>query len=210
MDQQEVSDPLWECCETPRRRKCLCSYKRAVKSAIEKILHADKVEYQHEETMFGDNSEENICRLRTAFEVKQEKMQEGYIAQKVLGLFYGWEDLGTGHDSGLDIRKKNSTIIFELKNNYNTCNSGSQKAILDKLARYNARHPNTICAWGIINPKPGCKKLVQSLRHDGVEIVKIQGESLFELVFTYEHHDYSKEVVDFVKQTMYRARTAPL
>ena len=184
MERQEDPELLWECCETPRRRKCLCSYKRAVKSAIEKILHADKAEYQHEETVFGDNSDEQISKLRTAFEIRQKQMQEGDIAQKVMGLFYGWEDLGVGHHSGLDIRKKNSTIIFELKNKYNTCNSGSQKAILDKLSRYKDRHPNTICAWGIINPKPECKKLVQYLRHDGVEILKIQGRELFRLVFT--------------------------
>ena len=71
-------------------------------------------------------------------------MKEGDIAQIVLGNFYGWKDLGVGHETGLDlVREDNTANAMELKNKWNTCNSSSAKAVLDKLADYK-NNPNTM------------------------------------------------------------------
>ena len=67
-------------------------------------------------------------------------MKEGEIAQILIGNWYGWEDLKSGHSTGLDCRKLNNSVIMELKNKYNTCNSSSEKILLNKLAKYKERN----------------------------------------------------------------------
>ena len=86
---------------------------------------------------------------------------------------------------------------------YNTCNSGSQKALFDKLSKYKKDNPDTRCIWGIVNPKQGCKKLCETILYDGVEIEKIQGKELFKLVFRLNENDFSDEIIRFVRTTMY-------
>ena len=130
--------------------------------------------YEHESTLLGEDSPEIIDKLRVAYKIKQDKMKEGDIAQIMIGNIENWEDLGVGHFSGLDCKKDDNSMIIELKNKYNTCNSGSEKAIKDKLATYKKNNPKTRCIWGIINPKKNNKKLSTKIIHNGVEIEKIQ------------------------------------
>jgi len=126
-------------------------------------------------------------------------MKEGTLAQIVIGNWFGWEDLGKGHSSGLDCRKKDNSTIIELKNKWNTCNSGSRKALLDKLSMYKKKNPSTRCIWGIVNPKHGCKILSETITHDGVEIEKIQGDELFKLVFSIGKINYSSKIINIIK-----------
>lgn len=91
------------------------------------------------------------------------------------------------------------SIIIEIKNKWNTCNSGSKKSLLDKLSKYKKTHPFTRCVWGIVNPKQGCKKLCEKIIYDGVEIEKIQGEELFKLVFNIGNINYSSQIISIVK-----------
>jgi hypothetical protein len=170
---------------------------------IKCIYERKQKPYIHESTVFGDNSKENIETLRVSFEQRQKQMKEGELAQILIGNWVDWEDLGIGHPSGLDCRKKDNSIIFEVKNKYNTCNSGSQKALLDKLSNYKRDNPNTRCIWAIVNPKQGCKKLSEKIIHNGVEIEKIQGVDLFKLVFTYKSIDYSTRIINIVKDNIH-------
>lgn len=89
-------------------------------------------------------------------------MKEGEIAQIVIGNFYEWIDLKTGHESGLDCMKKDNSVIMEVKNKYNTGNSGSEKSVLDKLSKYKGENPETICVFGIINPRKNEKNLTKN------------------------------------------------
>lgn len=182
---------------------CLCVYKKNVRPFIEAILRADRKEYTHESSVFGNDAPDYIHKLKIAHEIRQTQMKEGDIAQSCLGNFYGWMDLGIGHPSGLDCMKLDGSVIIELKNKYNTCNSGSQLAILDKLAKYKREHPETLCVWGIVNEKHGCRQLTQKILHMGVEIYKIQGKDLFRLVCKIDGNDHSDEVIKFVKEVMY-------
>lgn len=156
--------------------------------------------YVHEPTIFGDNSKENIKMLGIAFEQRQKQMKEGELAQILIGNWFGWEDLGIGHSSGLDCRKKDMSIIMDVKNKWNTCNSGSQKALFDKLSKYKKENPQTRCVWGIVNSKLGCKKLTEKIIHEDVEIEKIQGNELFKLVFTIGKINYSNQIINFVRR----------
>ena len=54
--------------------------------------------------------------LENSFKVRQLQMKEGEIAQILIGNWYGWEDLKSGHSTGLDCRKLNNSVIMELKN----------------------------------------------------------------------------------------------
>ena len=116
-----------------------------------------------------------------------------------MGNWYGWEDLGVGHSSGLDCRKKDMSIIMEIKNKWNTCNSGSEKALLDKLSKYKKENPQTRCIWAIVNSKPRCRNLYEKIMHNGVEIEKIQGVELFKLVFSVGNINYSTQIINIVK-----------
>ena len=174
-----------------------------VKPLIKEIIERHESPFIHEATLFGDNSESNLKLLESSHKIRQKQMKEGIIAQTIIGNFIDWTDLGVGHSSGLDCRKNDNSIIMDVKNKHNTCNSGSQKALFDKLSKYKKENPSSRCVWAIVNPKPGCKKLYEKIIYDGVEIEKIQGEELFNLVFTINGINYSKQIIEFVKTIMY-------
>ena len=166
-------------------------YTKNINEKIKKLYGKKKKKYIYEPTLFGDNSIENIKTLEIAFKQKQKEMKEGELGQLIIGNWYGWEDLGVGHSSGLDCRKKDNSIIMDVKNKWNTCNSGSKKALFDKLAKYKKENPSTRCIWAIVNEKPGCKQLHEKIIYNGVEIEKIQGAELFKLVFSVNNINYS-------------------
>jgi hypothetical protein len=130
-------------------------------------------------------------------------MKEGEIAQVALGNFYEWKDLGTGHESELDLLKEDNSAIIELKNKWNTCNSSSAKALLDKLSNYKKKNPNTRCIWGVINPKDINKNNSSKIEHDGVIIEKLEGNELFNYIFTYRNYNYKQEILDYIKEIIY-------
>ncbi len=175
------------------------SYIKKISILITNIYNRTNKEYVHESSLFGDDSEENIKQLEIAFKQRQKQMKEGELAQTLIGNWFGWEDLGIGHSSGLDCRKIDNTVIMDVKNKWNTCNSGSQKALFDKLSKFKKLNPSTRCVWGIVNPKPGCKNLSEKFIYDGVEIEKIQGMELFRLVFSIGNINYSKNIINVVK-----------
>ena len=178
-------------------------YKKTIKKLIQKKLSLKNKKFIHEPTFFGNNSPEYIKFLETSLKVRQIQMKEGDIAQIAIGNFYGWKDLKYGHPSGLDCIKKDNSIIMEIKNKYNTCNAGSQKAILDKLAQYKKTNSKTMCVWAIVNPNPKCKNLTETIEHCGVKIEKIQGLDLFKLVFNIDNVDYSQKMIECIKNIVY-------
>jgi len=129
-------------------------YIKSILQIIKCIYERKNKEYVHEPTIFGNNSKENIKLKEIEFKLTQEEMKEGDLAQTLIGNWIGWEDLKQGHSSGLDCRKKDNTIIIDVKNKWNTCNSGSQKTLFDKLSKYKKENPSTRCIWAIINEKP--------------------------------------------------------
>lgn len=181
----------------------ISEYKENIECLIINKINKRCKKYIHEPTFFGDNSEEYIENLKIAHYIRQKQMREGDISQIIIGNFIGWEDLGVGHPSGLDCRKKDNSIIMEIKNKYNTCNSGSQKVILEKLSLYKKENPDTRCIWGVVNPKANCIKNKEIIIYNNEEIEKIQGKELFKLVFTVNGMDYSNEIINHVKNIIH-------
>lgn len=176
-----------------------------IKSLIGNILQRQTKDYIHHPTIFGDDSEKTIRESEIAFKRKQQEMKQGEIAETLIGNWIGWDHLGNGHSSGLDCRKKDMSIIMDVKNSWNTCNSSSKKGLLDKLSKYKKENPKTRCIWAVVNPKNGCKKLSEKITHDGVEIEKIQGMELFKLVFSIGSNDYSSQIIRIVKRYISRS-----
>jgi len=183
-----------------RQRYWFLSYIKIIKNHIENLFERERKPYVHEPTLFGDNSEENIKHLEIAFQQKQRQMKQGDLGQLIIGNWYGWKDLKVGHSSGLDCCRKDNSIIMECKNNFNTVKgSDIKKSLYPTLAAYKKENPQTRCVWGIVNPKPGSKKLHKNIIHDDIVIEKIQGLELFKLVFTIGKIDYSSRIINIVK-----------
>jgi len=179
-------------------------YKKRIKILIEKTINRKSKKFVYEPTILGDNSKENIEKLTIAHSIRQKQMKEGEIAQIILGNFIGWQNLKVGHSSGLDCKKIDNSIVMELKNKYNTCNSDSLKMVLEKLSKYKKENPETRCILGIVNPKNKAKILDEKIFYKGLEIEKIQGRKLFSLIFTYNGKDYSQEIIDFTTSIIYK------
>tara|TARA_B100001093_G_C26808341_1_gene1006477 strand:+ start:103 stop:672 length:570 start_codon:yes stop_codon:yes gene_type:complete len=179
-------------------------YKNKITPLIKNILNKKVTKYTFEYSFLGDDSIETKEREKIAFKERQIKMKHGDIAQIMIGNWMDMEDLGIGHKTGLDCRKLDNSMILEIKNKYNTCNSGSTKAVLDKLSKYKINNPNTECIWGIINPKKlneeSNKKIIY---HNNVEIIKLQGEKLFEKIFILDGYNYTNDIRNIIRNIMY-------
>lgn len=181
----------------------LKEYQSRVTPIVNSLLETHNGEFVWRPTLLGDQSEASRDRALKAFREKQIKMVEGDIGQIMIGSWIGWEDLGVGHTSGLDNRKLDNSCIMELKNQWNTCNSGSKKAVLDKLAKYKEENPETMCVFGMLNAKPGQRALRKEIEHNGQKIIVLWGDELLNYVFTYEGYNYKNEVVEIIRNIMY-------
>lgn len=181
----------------------LQQFTQRVTPIINNILQTHKGEFVWRPTLLGDSSKGAEARALQAFKEKQIKMLEGDIGQIMIGNWIGWEDLGVGHTSGLDNRKVDNSCIMELKNQWNTCNSGSKKAVLDKLAKYKEENPETTCVFGMLNAKPKQKSLRKVVQHNGQEIITLWGDELLNYVFTHEGYNYKNKVVEIIRNIMY-------
>lgn len=184
---------------TDDTEQLLKHYFKKIEPHIKNIIFKESKKFEYESTIFGIQNSYYISCLKIAYSVRQLQMKEGLIAQTCMGCFYGWEDLKVGHKSGLDLRKTDGSCVIELKNKYNTCNSASQKTMLDKLANYKKNNPNCMCVWGILNPKNKTSNLKEKLTHNGEEIYKIQGTELLKLIFTHNGSDLSHMVIEHIQ-----------
>jgi len=72
-----------------------------------------------------------LCRLKQ----KALEMKVGYFHEELMGKFPGYETLPNGHVSGCDVRKLDGTVIFEVKNRYNTVKGSDGKHVIERLAK---------------------------------------------------------------------------
>lgn len=87
---------------------------------------------------------DSICQGITVDEwLKLESMRQsqkglqnaiGYFHQDVLGSVKGWENMG--RNGAIDVRSSDGAVVAEIKNKFNTMNSGSALAVYDKLAGF--------------------------------------------------------------------------
>jgi hypothetical protein len=141
--------------------------------------------------------------LDIELEMKQKRMKYGNIHQIAIGNWIGWENLGNNHETGCDLRKTDNSVIIELKNKWNTCNSGSEKSLKEKLSLYKKSNPDTECIWGIINNKPNIKISKQIIKNNNQEIIKWQGAEFLSWCYTYNDIDYSPSVINLIKSLIH-------
>jgi hypothetical protein len=136
-----------------------------------------------------------------ALQEKQRQMKVGEIWQVTLGNYNTFEDLGIGHETGLDIRSPTRKIIAELKNRTNTDNASSRKANRDKLVRFKQQHPDYECIYGMINDTTAEKTLqgaIKTVQHDGVEIKEYVGMEFIRYILGED----TESLIEFVKQNI--------
>ncbi|KZX10411.1 Eco47II family restriction endonuclease [Methanobrevibacter curvatus] len=174
------------------------------KKSIEKEKHAKNVvdmlikdkntidEFKLVFDLFGDETHLNDWKMSEI--VRQtDKTVNNYIGefhQMVLGSIKGWTNLGTGDETGVDLKKDDNSIFIELKNKYNAMNSSSQSECRRKLENIVEKYPDSTAYWGfIINKKykPVCEiweytypKTVE-LKKDS-RILKASGDEIYKLV----------------------------
>lgn len=177
----------------------LNEFKAKMSQYIKSQLTKEQNSFTYKPTLFSNDSDNDIANLKIAYKVRQKQMIEGNIGQIVLGNAPGFKDLKTGHETKCDVLKNDDSMVIEVKNKYNTCNSDSQAKVCDKLSAHKRENPECECIWGIINPKKSFEGSIEIFTHNGVEIKKIQGLKLFSEVFTHNGYDYSTEAIKFVK-----------
>jgi hypothetical protein len=82
------------------------SYKRKITPLVENIIKKPRTKYVYEATMFSYNSPEYVRNSEIAYYIRQNQMLEGKIAQVLIGNWFDWIDLKSGHFTGLDCYKK--------------------------------------------------------------------------------------------------------
>lgn len=87
-------------------------------------------------------------KIRQAGKKVENKI--GEFHQQLLGRVDGWEDLGIGDKTKVDLRKEDNSIFIELKNKKNTINGDSGKAVRNKLEDLAKKYPDAICYWAYI------------------------------------------------------------
>ncbi|MBI1279751.1 MAG: Eco47II family restriction endonuclease [Anaerolineaceae bacterium] len=108
----------------------------------------------------------------------------GEFHQNILGSCQGWENLGTGHESGVDLRKVDGSIYAEIKNKYNTIKGSSKIDALQYLISLaNWHKKSTIYMVWIIMDKTDFAEeqwIVSEVSHQRVKL--ISGDHFYSLV----------------------------
>jgi hypothetical protein len=170
--------------------------------AMERKIHQILSRKQKEEFTFDIlDSEFTKKNKLICLKEKQRQMKIGDIWQEILGNYEYFENLGVGHETGLDILSNTRKIAIELKNRTNTDNSSSKKSNLDKLARFKKQHPDYMCIYGNINSDTEEKTkqgLIKIIQHDGVEIHHYVGFELLKLILG----ENTEIIIEFIKKTI--------
>ena len=77
----------------------------------------------------------------------------GDFHQKLLGGVDGWEDLGKGHETKVDLKKDDDTVFVELKNKHNTTKGSDMIHYYDNLKRIVDEYPSSVGYFAFITPK---------------------------------------------------------
>ena len=138
----------------------------------------------------------DMCVNRMDFEnwIKAEKIRQdgkrvenkmGEFHQQLLGKVEGWEDLGTGDSSHVDLKNDEGTIYIEIKNKKNTINDGSGKNVRNNLEEIVKNNKDAIGYWAYII-QGGYKSEEDVWVREGYEtndrIRKISCDKVYELV----------------------------
>ena len=143
--------------------------------------------------------EQDKTKKLIVLEEKQKQMKIGDIWQEAIGSYKGFINLGTGHESGLDIKSENRKLIIELKNRTNTDNASSKKANRDKLAKFKKANPEFECIYANINADTETETMnteTRIIEHNGEQIKEMVGMTFLRFIFG----DNTERVIEFIKE----------
>ena len=163
------------------------------------LVLKEKKKFKYSPSLFSEELLINEKSEKIAFETHQLKMLDGKMCQILLGNFYEWQDLKNGHETGLDCRKLDNSIILEVKNSMS--HGSSLKVAMRNLIRYKKKYPETRCVFGVVNTKRQ-RDFTKTFTYEDVEIERVTGEKLLALVFTLEGQDFSDIIIEYVKNLL--------
>ncbi len=137
------------------------------------------------ETALTETSIEEWLKIEAQRQA-QKKLSNtiGEFHQNILSSCEGWENLGTGHESGVDLRKIDGSIYAEIKNKYNTIKGSSKIDALQYLISLaNWHKKSTIYMVWIIMDKADFVEeqwIVSEVSHNRVKL--ISGDHFYTLV----------------------------
>ena len=126
-----------------------------------------------------------------ATEVKRQlyktfEQKIGEFHQKLLGSVDGWNDLGVGDDSKVDLSIDSGNFFIELKNIFNTCNSDALAKVRDKLYNIVKSNNNAKAYWAFIVPntvsKQGSEVWIQKDKETHQNLYKAWGAEVYRIV----------------------------
>ncbi|MEQ8672564.1 MAG: Eco47II family restriction endonuclease [Aggregatilineales bacterium] len=109
----------------------------------------------------------------------------GKFHEMILGRVNGWQHLGIGHETGLDLRNEEKTIYAELKNKYNTLNDDGNYAVREKLFSLIDKNPQvTAYLVHIIRKtkRPYNKEWIKKEGRNDPRVKVISGDLFYALV----------------------------
>jgi hypothetical protein len=116
----------------------------------------------------------------------------GTLWQRILGTAPGWSDLGIGDTSGCDLINEDRKQVIELKNKWNTMNSGSKESVCKKLEAQKRKGYDAYI--GIVNPHRA-RSNTRTLKN-GVK--QVTGAELFKVIYGC---DVRREIIHHIKET---------
>jgi hypothetical protein len=135
--------------------------------------------------------------------LKIVQMRTGLIWQETMGNVKGIQNLGIGHESGLDLLGDadfhNERFCMELKNSYRTDNHSARCSNILKLIKYAREHPGVRPVYGFVNDstREG-NKILRVDPESGIEILYISGRQLLHWVFGDEYEEIIQLVTKHV------------
>jgi len=108
----------------------------------------------------------------------------GEFHQELLGKVDGWEDLGVGDETEIDLKKEDNTVFIELKNKYNTMNSSSEKTCREKLENVIEKYPDATAYWAYVISKnyKSEDRVWRYQQREDERIRRISGDRLYAMV----------------------------
>jgi len=98
-----------------RNPSILSEYLRKVCPLIKRKINASRKPFKYIRSPLDPITPKFLESLKTSHKIRCQQMKQGEIMQILIGNFPGWTDLGIGHKTGLDCRKKDNSCIMELK-----------------------------------------------------------------------------------------------
>jgi len=179
--------PKWLNEEALRRaiRHVHDGYKAAIENASLERLERNRIDPWGLlfELSLSDKSIEDWLSEEEARQLQKTINQAvGEFHQILLGNCEGWEDLGVGDDSKLDVSKRDDSIFAEIKNKYNTMNSDAENSVFTKMHQIRRLRPETTVYLVQIVPRISCDRIWKKKKNTDEKLRRISGDVFYEMV----------------------------